>query len=338
VRHRVSELMLGLVFAAVVITAAAQEGPASQLPLWAYGYPSTTSGAPAPTEPAPPAAPVKDFPRTAPGSKYTYTRAQLMNGFGPAEFFPDEHGPMPDIIAKGKQAEKVMACSLCHRATGRGQPENAPVYGLPISYFVQTMKDFRDGKRKSSDPKKGNAASMIAFAKNMTEDELKAAAEYFATVPYLGQKPWIQVKETEKVPTVHFHNNLAMVDGPPSEPIGKRIIETPEDVEMKDVYRSPHHGFIAYVPVGSITKGEALAKTGGNGKTTVCTVCHGADLNGVGPVPGIAGRSPSYLVRQLHDYQSGARDGEWSQLMKPVVTKLNQDDLINLGAYLASLK
>jgi cytochrome c553 len=129
-----------------------------------------------------------------------------------------------------------------------------------------------------------------------------------------------------------------MVDGPATEPIGKRIIETPEDVEMKDVYRSPHHGFIAYVPVGSIKKGESLARTGGNGKTTACAVCHGADLNGMGPVPGIAGRSPSYLVRQLYDYQTGARNGEWAQLMKPVVTRLDQDDFINLSAYIASLK
>jgi cytochrome c553 len=331
-------LMRGLAFVALGVMAAAQKPATSQMPLWAYGYPSTASGAAVPAEPARPAAPVEDFQRTAPGSKYTYTRAQLMSPFGPAEFFPDEHAPMPDIVAKGKQAQRVTACSLCHRATGRGQPENAPVYGLPVSYFIETMRDFRDGKRKSSDPMKGNAASMIAFAKNMTDDEMKAAAEYFATVPYVGQKPWIQVKETEKVPKVHFHNNLAMVDGPPAEPIGNRIIETPENVEMKDVYRSPHHGFVAYVPVGSVKKGEALARTGGNGKTTACAVCHGADLKGVGPVPGIAGRSPSYLVRQLYDYQTGARDSEWAQLMKPVAAKLTDEDFINLSAYIASLQ
>ena len=334
-RHFLPGLMLAFAFTALGPVAAAQERP---MPLWAYGYPSTASGAPAPAEPAQPAARGEDFPRTAPGSTHTYTRAQLMNPFGPAEFFPDEHGPMPDIVAQGKRAERVMACSLCHRATGRGQPENAPVYGLPVSYFVQTMKDFRDGKRKSSDPNKGNAASMIAFAKNMTEDEMQAAAEYFATVPYVGEQPWIQVTETQTVPKVHFHNNLAMVDGPATDPIGKRIVETPMDVEMKDVYRSPHHGFVAYVPLGSVKNGETLARTGGNGRTTACAVCHGADLNGMGPVPGIAGRSPSYLVRQLFDYQTGVRDGEWSQLMKPVVEKLNQDDFINLGAYIASLK
>jgi cytochrome c553 len=89
------------------------------------------------------------------------------------------------------------------------------------------------------------------------------------------------------------------------------------------------------VPVGSVKKGEALV-TNGAGKTTQCGVCHGADLKGLGPVPGLAGRSPSYLVRQLYDMQQGARKGTWADLMKPVVAKLTQDDLLNIAAYTAS--
>ena len=119
------------------------------------------------------------------------------------------------------------------------------------------------------------------------------------------------------------------------EPIGVRIIETPENVERTTRLRDPHSGFIAYVPVGSVKKGEALVTTGGNGKTTQCGVCHGADLQGLGPVPGIAGRSPSYLVRQMYDIQAGARHGEWSQLMKPVVAKLTDEDFVNIAAYVS---
>ena len=123
-----------------------------------------------------------------------------------------------------------------------------------------------------------------------------------------------------------------------TEPIGKRVIETPENLEMKDKFRSPHHGFIAYVPNGSIKKGEQLARTGGNGRTVACASCHGADLKGMGPVPALAGRSASYIGRQLHDFQTGARNGEWGQLMKPVVSKLTDEDLVNLSAYAASIK
>jgi len=90
------------------------------------------------------------------------------------------------------------------------------------------------------------------------------------------------------------------------------------------------------VPPGSIKKGETLVNSGGSGRTEACGVCHGADLQGLGPVPGIAGRSPSYLVRQMFDMQAGARHGEWTELMKPVVAKLTDEDLVNIAAYVSS--
>ena len=74
----------------------------------------------------------------------------------------------------------------------------------------------------------------------------------------------------------------------------------------------------------------------GGGKTTQCGFCHGADLKGLGPVPGIAGRSPSYLVRQMYDIQQGARKGTWADLMKPVVAPLSEEDMLNIAAYVSS--
>jgi cytochrome c553 len=110
----------------------------------------------------------------------------------------------------------------------------------------------------------------------------------------------------------------------------------PEDLERTEL-RDSASGFIAYVPMGSVQKGEALA-TKADGKTTPCAICHGADLKGLGPVPGLAGRSPSYIIRQLYDIKHGTRDGSWTALMKPVVSKLNQDDMIAIAAYLSSLR
>ena len=55
------------------------------------------------------------------------------------------------------------------------------------------------------------------------------------------------------------------------------------------------------------------------------------------PVPMLAGRSPSYLVRQLYDVQHGFRKGEWTVQMKPVVARLSADDMMDIAAYLSSL-
>ena len=54
-------------------------------------------------------------------------------------------------------------------------------------------------------------------------------------------------------------------------------------------------------------------------------------------MPSIAGRSPSYMFRQLYDFGHGARTGEWSPLMAQVVSNLDEEDMLAIVAYLASL-
>ena len=299
-------------------------------PAWAYAIP-------APRPPGAPAAatPPDTSPKQLPGSTLTFTRQQISDGFGPADWFPQDHPAMPDIVAHGKRPD-ARACGLCHYPNGKGRQENAGVSGLPVSYFIQQMHDFRDGKRKSAEPRKTNTTVMIAIAKAMTEDEIKVAADYFAAISWT---PWIRVVEADTVPKMESRGGIWIpVEGAPQEPIGLRIVETPENPERTEILRDPRSGFIAYAPVGSIRKGETLVKTGGNGKTEACSICHGESLRGLGPVPGIAGRSPSYLVRQMYDMQAGARDGEWTKLMKPAVAKLTDDDFVNIAAYVSSLK
>jgi cytochrome c553 len=129
---------------------------------------------------------------------------------------------------------------------------------------------------------------------------------------------------------------LVALDTGESEPIGQRIVETPENLERTEL-RDDRSGFVAYVPLDSVRKGEALAK-GGSSKALRCATCHGRELQGKGKVPALAGRSPSYIVRQLYDIQSGARTGAAVQPMKPVVADMTIDDMIALAAYTASLK
>ena len=110
----------------------------------------------------------------------------------------------------------------------------------------------------------------------------------------------------------------------------------PDDVNQFEL-RDPRATFTAYVPVGSLAKGEALVKTGGSGVTVACGSCHGPDLKGVETVPPIAGRSPTYIMRQLYEFQHGSRSGAASAPMKQTVEKLSQDDMIALAAYVSSL-
>lgn len=301
---------------------------AADPPAWAYAIAPPPPAGAAPATPAAPDTSVKHLP----GSALEFTRAQISDGFGPADWFPGDHPKMPDIVAHGKRPD-VRACSLCHYPNGKGRPENAGVAGLPVSYFIQQMNDMRNGNRKSAEPRKANTNVMITIAKGMTEDEIKAAAEYFGSMKWT---PWIKVMETSTVPKTRIAGGMYLtLEGNEKEPLGQRIIETPVDAEGTEILRNPRSGFIAYVPVGSIKKGEALVTKGG-GKTTQCGLCHGADLKGLGPVPGIAGRSPSYLVRQMYDMQHGARKGTWTELMKPVVAGLSEDDLLNIAAYTSS--
>ena len=304
---------------------------ANEPPAWAYAIPPAAPAAPGG---APAAQPAPDpTPRTLPGSTLNFPLANIRDAFGPADWFPGDHPAMPEVVAKGRKPD-VRACSLCHYPNGKGRPENAGVAGLPVSYFIQTMNDFRSDVRKSGEPRKANTNVMIAIAKGMTEDEIKAAAQYFGSMKWT---PWIKVMETKAVPKTRIQGGMYLrLEGEETEPLGMRIIETPENVEHTETLRDPRSGFIAYAPTGSIKKGEALVTTGGNGKTVQCSVCHGADLKGLGPVPGLAGRSPSYLVRQMYDMQAGARHGVWTDLMKPVVAKLTDEDFVSIAAYLSS--
>ena len=79
-----------------------------------------------------------------------------------------------------------------------------------------------------------------------------------------------------------------------------------------------------------------FATTGGDGKTVPCAICHGPTYRGLAEIPGLAGRTGIYLVRQLNDMQTGNRSGVGTELMKAVVAKLSADDMVAIAAYLTS--
>ncbi len=296
-------------------------------PYWAFVEDPPVHKSAAPSKPAD-----QDVLQHVPGSQGAFTLRQINDGFTPPDWHPDGHPPMPEIVAHGRRPD-VWACGYCHLPNGQGRPENASLAGLPAAYIVQQVADFKNGLRKSSKTTAPFSA-MITEATKATPEEVKTAARYFSQ---LKPKPWIRVVETKTVVKTQAKDWMLLpVAGAGTEPIGQRIIETPENVERTEL-RDDASGFIAYVPVGSVEKGKALVTTGDAGKTLPCAMCHGPDLRGQANVPTIAGRSPSFIVRELYDFRSGARAGPDAQLMKPVTAKLTVEDMIWIAAYLATL-
>jgi cytochrome c553 len=267
-----------------------------------------------------------------PDSAVTFKVPQVRDAFFSPDWHPGDHPPMPDVVATGRRPD-VRACGYCHRASGPGGAENASLTGLPAAYIIQQLADFKSGARKGSLPQRVPLVLMIATAKGSTDAENAAAAAYFASLP---PRKLYTVTESDTAPKTDIYNwaPLVMTSGE-KEPLGKRIVEVPEDSERFEA-RDSRVGFKVFAPVGSLAKGETIVKTGGGGKFAACGTCHGADLKGLGPIPPIAGRSPTYMFRQLYDFQHGERMGPWSPLMASVVTQMSEDEMIAVVAYLAS--
>jgi cytochrome c553 len=318
-------LAFGLAAAWISVRAqqpAATPAPSTQLP-WAYPL----------NPPAPAAAPNNDPTlHRVPNSTKALTMKQITDGFNPPDWHPEDHPPMPEIVGKGR-APDIRACGFCHLPNGQGKPENASLAGLPAAYIEQQVTDYREHLRASSEPAMGPPANMLKLALVTNEAEVKIAAQYFSKLKY---KPWIRVVETKTVPKTRVSTGLLLPIENTSEPIGQRIIEVPENTENTEL-RDSQSPFIAYVPIGAVKRGEALV-TKPSKRTVQCATCHGEGLKGLGNVPFLAGRSPSYVVRQMNDIKTGARKGGWSPLMKAVVDKLTIEDMVNIAAYTASLK
>ena len=131
-----------------------------------------------------------------------------------------------------------------------------------------------------------------------------------------------------------------MRDGTDTEQVGNRLIEvanTPAAVRQMDRNRLllPTCRLPAALGGG---KALVLVTTGGGGKT------HGLQrlpwrhsYRAWIDVPGIAGRSPVYIARQIYSFRNNVRKGPMADIMKNVVGKLSDNDVIAVSSYVSSL-
>jgi cytochrome c553 len=76
----------------------------------------------------------------------------------------------------------------------------------------------------------------------------------------------------------------------------------------------------------------------GIGTAPACESCHGAKLQGVGLIPPLAGRSPTYIVRELILFRTGKRSNPQAVPMVQEASQLSVNDMIDVAAYAASRK
>ena len=323
---------IGTVLGAILLlSAASSTGVADvrgfDVPAWAFpGY----------TNPPLPNAKVDAVVKLrVPGSDVAFTQAQLADLFAAPDWFPASHAPMPDIVARGRRPD-TLACAYCHLPDGTGRPENAALAGLAADYIRAQVADMRNHLRKRAWTGPDRPSSLMQqVAENATEAEIAEAAAYFSQLPMRRKVEIVEaarVPRTEEVRFIYF-----AIEGGGDEPLGARLIEVPVDSGRHEM-RDPNVTYRAYVPVGSLARGKALATTtSANAATIACVTCHGPDLRGSGVFPPLAGRSPSYLLRQLLSFRAGTRATPAGAAMQPVVANLAIEDMIAVAAYAGSL-
>lgn len=268
------------------------------------------------------------------GSTMNYTQAQL-DSMEDADWFPQDHAPAPQIVKTGRKPARP--CAECHTISGAGVPAIATLDSLPKAYILKQVAAFRAGQRGMGGPE--TAHDMVEEARALTPADLQQAADYFSSTPFV---PRVQVIETASVPKTHW-NYFVLVPDPGSarEPLGERIIETPVNFHDYE-YSDARAGYVAWVPPGSIAHGAVIAARG-KGSVAACESCHGPKLEGhtmpgIGVVPPLAGRSPTYIARELILFREGKRSGPAAAPMRAEASALSVPEMIDVAAYAASQK
>ena len=89
--------------------------------------------------------------------------------------------------------------------------------------------------------------------------------------------------------------------------------------------------FVGLIPNLLLAEGDAAA---GQAKSALCGSCHGVDGNSLMAMnPKLAGQSARYMVKQLQEFKSGARE---SAIMASMVLSLSDQDMEDIAAWYSS--
>jgi len=259
-----------------------------------------------------------------PGSPVIFHRADFDSMAQAIDWFPDAHPPAPEVVLHAT-ADGGYPCGYCHLPDGRGRPENARLQGLPAAYIVEQVEAFASGARRAALPDYLPTRYMTEVAHAIKPADLRAAAAYFSQ---LELQSHTQIIEAVTIPGAAAWHFVYRFDQSSHEALGQRIVEGPVDGERFEL-RDPETRYIAYVPQGAVARGRAIAEHGASGGPA-CVSCHGQEL------VGIAGASPTFLVRQLMGFRSKVRNDPGAAPMQEVAGHLTDAQMIDVSAFVGS--
>jgi cytochrome c553 len=100
-----------------------------------------------------------------------YAKQKRMKGV-PAE------GDAAKLAEKGKALYSKLTCDTCHGESGQGKGSLFPVVGgQHKDYLVKTLQDLRSGEREND-----KTNMMAPLAKNMSDEQIEAVAEYMSSL------------------------------------------------------------------------------------------------------------------------------------------------------------
>lgn len=275
---------------------------------------------------------------------------------------------VPDIQA-GKQSAKNV-CSSCHGMEGVHSESGTPfIAGLQEEYISASLRGYKDGSRKATDPKAGTAK--LKAIEQLNPQQIADISAYYASLktPWSGagigippKKPTLSLsqenieagaklavrcnschgKEGNSVehpeasslaamPTEYFIYSLkTYFNGVRPNEIMKVFKTSLDDEKIRQLASY----YAVQTPKKPPVSRTGDAKLGDQlAKAKDCEGCHGPEGNSPNPaLPNLSGQPAEYLTIAMRDYRDGKRK---NATLKYALKGMSNADLANLAAYFA---
>ncbi len=265
------------------------------------------------------------------------------------------HNPHSPKIGAELPAEALaIQCVGCHGAQGEGVGAFPALADKSAAYMIEEMRKYKSGLRQNP--------MMTPLMQGLSDRDIEELAKYYAamggksaaapTAPTpaaaavaqltakcvgchgakgegAGTFPPLAGKDVDYLRDQLANYKSGARQNPMMTPIAQGLSD--EDIARLAEYYATLGAGSASAPAGAAPSADPATLQ----LTARCTGCHGAEGEGMGAFPGLAGKQTDYLVDQLNNYKSGVRA---NPVMTPIAKGLTGEQIEKLASYYSLLK